>query len=139
MIMIDSYFDLNDFDQTIKTFLTEKYYYRITPTWTKYGDIFLEKNEVELQDGIFRFGSSDKEKFYSVSGTRQDTSFDSNGVYVSLKLQLDPENKIFKRTVFSFMDMLAQIGGVFGIVQSIMVLLLGVYAERMLIYSVLSK
>ena len=59
--------------------------------------------------------------------------------YIVTYFMVDSEVTTYRRTVFSFLDMFAQIGGVYQVVSSIMFLFLGFYAERMMYYCVLRK
>lgn len=139
IVMIDSYFDLHNFTQPIGSFLTEKYYYYCVPGTIKYTDIFIKENKIELTDNFMQFGGPEAKKFYSVSDVKESWAYYGGPEYVYVKLQLDPETQLYKRTVYSLLDLVGQLGGVFGILSSVCTLVIGIYSERMLFHSIVKK
>lgn len=137
--MIDSYFNLRNFTQPIGSFLTEKYYYYCVPGTIKYTDIFIKENKLELTDNFLQLGGPVEKKFYSVSDVKESWAYYGGPEYVYVKLQLDPETQLYKRTVYSILDLIGQLGGVFGILSSVFTLIVGIYSENMLFHSIVKK
>lgn len=139
VVMINSYFDLESFDDPVKPYLTQEY------TWTLDGDyyqdtnIFLKENYIEAADDFFSFKPPEREKFYTVTKTTMDRYASGSNYYGYFYFNLDPETQMFKRSVLTILDLLAQVGGIFSIMQTTFTLLIGLYAERMIYFTVLSK
>ena len=117
--MIDSYFDLHNFERPVASFLTEKFYYYLNPGLIKYTDIYLKENKLELVDSFFQFSGPKKKTFYSVSSIKESTNMWEGLTYAYLTINLDPETQLYKRTVYSMLDLVGQIGGVFNVIQSL--------------------
>jgi hypothetical protein len=138
IVMLDKYFDLHNFDDPVGEFITEKFSYNALYYNTRTTDIFVSHNEIELMDSVFQYQSSEKEVFYSIAGEKTDT-YDNFGTYLRARIMPDPKRITYNRTVYSLMDMVAQLGGVFNVLRSVSYLILGYYAERMMYYWVLRK
>ena len=139
IIMVDKFFKADDFEDPIGSTITDKYYYRMLPGYTKQTQIYIKENRLELMDSFFQYESYDKHKYYSISGGTEDVQTFKDNSYIVTYFMLDSEVTTYRRTVFSFLDMFAQIGGVYQVVRSIMFLFIGFYAERMMYYCVLRK
>lgn len=139
IIMIDGYFDLNNFKTPIGHFLTEKFHYSIIPGFEKISSVYIKENKLELQDNYLQYSGAKKNTFYSVAESTDDLRATTDSEYVRVYLKLDPERRQYKRTVYSLLDLIAQLGGVFSVIQSIFTFILGMYADRVFFHSVLSK
>lgn len=137
--MIDSYFDTQSFKDPIKTFLTQKYWYSLEGGKRHRSDIFLKENNIDMFDDFIGLEGKDDANFYSVSDGEM-RKWDENGlIYGEWYFYLDPETRIFQRDVYTILDLLSQVGGIFSLLQSLCVVLVGLYAERMIYFTVLSK
>jgi hypothetical protein len=138
IVMLDRYFDLDNFDNPIGEFITEKYTYEVASDFTKKSFIYVKENEIELMDSFLQFGGPKKDKFYSISGQTVDLALYSEN-YIFTYLVLDSSITTYKRTVFSLLDAVAQLGGVFGVLNSALTAIIGYYAGKKLDYSILKK
>ena len=139
--IIDRFFDPTNFDQPIQAYFKDDFSYYLIPGIYKSAQIYIQENEVETSDNFFSLDSSKKDIFYATSKTRIDlrSSNDRDKILLKASLRLDQEVKTHKRTVFTIFDLLGQIGGIFGLMQSFWLLFVGIYSQRMLTYSVLKK
>jgi hypothetical protein len=80
--------------------------------------IFIRENNVELMDNFFQFQDYEKMKFYSISEERINFNRFNNNLLV-VSILADSQTVTHTRTVYSFFDMLAQIGGVYGVLSAI--------------------
>jgi hypothetical protein len=138
VVMLNHYFDLHNFEQPIQSFLTQKYIYDFVKDFTFSSMIFIRENNVELMDSFFQFQSYERKKFYSVSEERVNF-YIYDDTFLTIKIVPDSQTVTHSRTVYSFFDMLAQIGGVYGVLSAIFFLVLRFYAEQMMYYWVLRK
>jgi len=86
-----------------------------------------------------QFGSKEEEIFYSVSDVVRDQYPIENNLLMKTSIVLDPEMTEHTRTVYSIMDVIAQIGGIFSVVRALSLIILSFYAKRMMYYCVLRK
>ena len=49
------YLDFNDYETPVKSAINDKHYFRIIPGFQKVAYVYLQKNEVELKDGLYKF------------------------------------------------------------------------------------
>jgi len=140
--MIDSYFDESNLDQPVSHFLTEKYYYSLDFKHRKDIDIFIKENELNLKSSIFFQSSGVDKTFYSVSGDKYISRPIANAAQnfsMYFNIKLDQEMTKYTMHVYSFADVIAQVGGAssffFPIIQSVMIYI--VYKKYMI--SVLSR
>ncbi|CAI2378946.1 unnamed protein product [Moneuplotes crassus] len=139
VVMINSYFDLHSFDDPIKTYLTQEYYYTYQAGYFTQTNFYLKENNMDALDDYTLVGGKKKRKFYTVAKEKTDKYAYTSGDYAQIEFHLDPETEVFKRNVFTFMDLLANIGGIFSLLSSLAMLIVGFYAEKMLRYSIMAK
>jgi hypothetical protein len=131
--MLDKFFDLKNFDNPIGSYITEKYVYNVLDGFTRSSDIYIKQNNLELMDSVFQFKGHEKRKFYSIESEKIDL-YKFVTTYLRARILSSPQEVTYNRTVYSFLDMVAQLGGVFNVLRTISFLILGLYAERMMYY-----
>jgi len=132
--MLNRFFNMEDFEDPIGESITDKFYYTMIPGFTKQAQIYVKENHLELMDDFMQYGSAKEESFYSLTGGYVDLQSFRGDTYLNAFFLLDSEITTYKRTVFSLLDMLAQLGGVYQVVEAIVFVLLGFYSERMMYY-----
>jgi hypothetical protein len=138
LVMIDKYFDAESYDESVKQYITQDFKYSGISTFSKYVYISIKENELQLMDSVFQYGDHTKKTFYSISKERIDDSIFA-GSYFDVTIQMDSQKLIHERTVFSFFDMVAQLGGVYGVIAGILLYALGYYSEKMMYFSILRR
>jgi hypothetical protein len=133
VVMLNKYFELHNYDAPIQEYLTEYYSTDLAPGLLKRSYIFIKENAVRLMDNLFQFGSYKEHIFYSISQDRSDLA-QSASVFFEGYLILDAEKTTYERTVYSLFSVLAQIGGVFGVIRPLLYIFLSYYVERMMEY-----
>ena len=139
VVMIDSYFDLESFDKPIKNYLTQNYAYQMEEGFYRNVELFLKENQLDLSDDYKVIGSSESKKFYSIANGRGQNTVTTGDYYGEISFSLHTETQIYKRTVFTILDVLSQIGGIFSLLQSLCGVIVGIYAQKKLYFSVFSK
>jgi hypothetical protein len=136
IIMMNRFFELDNFDMPVQEFLTQEMTYEMVSSILKSDYIYLKENKVKLMDNFFQYGDHKEETFYSVSSNKVDFGY-NNYTYIQGFIGLDSETIEHKRTIYSFLDALAQIGGVYGVVGSSLAFVFGYYVDKMRDYWVI--
>jgi len=139
IVIIDSYFDLKSFEKPIKTYLTQQYHYRLKAGFYQNIELFIKENTIDALDDYKIIEGAKNGKFYSVADSSSSSTQLSTTTYAGVTIFLHPETQVYNRAVFTFMDVLAQLGGIFGLIQPVCALLVGFYAEKMLYHSIFNK
>lgn len=137
--MINSYFDLGSFDDPIKTYLTQKFYYTYEEGVFTQTEIFLKENRIDNLDDYTLIEGKHKKKFYAVGHEKSDKYNEDTTQFSRISLILDPETETFSREVFHVMDILGNIGGIFSLLRALAAIVVGVYASRLYTNSVIAK
>lgn len=78
--------------------------------------------------------------FYSVERTDFDFyNTPSSQSLLQLSIVADPNQDFYSRQVYSFLDLTGQVGGLYGIVDTIARILVGLISSRLFVLSILSK
>ena len=139
--LANSYFDFDDYDSPIKTYLDDRYKFPLTPDFRKSVTVYVKDNEVELKDNIFQYSpDGDEKKFVSVE--RVDQSFSNYNVNNSLLMSVtfikDYNYDAYERKVFTLLEVFGNLGGLFEVLGIVGGILVGSSAERFFNYSIIS-
>jgi len=138
-IMIDRYFDPQNYTHPVGKMMTDQFYYTMHPEMTKQTHVYIKENKLELMDSFFQYGETKKSNFYSISEGFEDYKPLEDNTYVATYFLMDKKVTTYKRTIYSLFDMLAQLGGVFNFLYTFLYVFLNYYSEKMLQYSILRK
>lgn len=137
--MIDSFFDLDNFDKPVQTYLTQKYFYYMVADRREDVEIYIKQNQIKrLDDYTYLKGVKDN-IFYTIKDQKQNSYDTGSLIYSSFSIYLDPEVQYYSRNVYTILDFFSQVGGIFSLLSSLCGLLIGFYSERMIYYTILSK
>ncbi|CAI2358830.1 unnamed protein product [Moneuplotes crassus] len=139
VVMINSYFDLGSFSNPIKTYLTHKHFYAFEHDYFLETNIYLKENTVSILDDYTMVEGKKGKVFYSVSDEKNDRHIGPTDDFSTIHILLDAEAVNYERNVYTFIDFVANLGGIFSLIQSFCGLVLGIYAEKALRHSVISK
>ncbi len=67
---VNTYFDFEDFEDPIKFFIEDAYFYPIMPGWCKHGFIYLRRSFTNLQDSFLPIFPSKNHTFFSIQRSR---------------------------------------------------------------------
>ncbi|CAI2360554.1 unnamed protein product [Moneuplotes crassus] len=139
VVMIDSYFDLENYTDPVQTYLDKKEYFLTLGTKTS-STITIKENNIETFDDYSLIKGKKDYKFYSVESERNSRIITPGDLRLAeATLQLDPGIQNNKRTVFNILDLLSGIGGLFSLIQSFAGVVVGIFAEKIFKHSVISK
>ena len=93
-----------------------------------------------LNDAFFQIGQTEQKEFYSVGGSRYDILDDSTNItYAFIRVRMDTREDTYERTVFSVFDFTGLIGGVFEIFEVTGNIIVGYFATKLFMFSMLSN
>ncbi|CAI2375893.1 unnamed protein product [Moneuplotes crassus] len=137
----NTYFDFEDYEDPVKTFIDDRFTYYIIPDFKKTINAYIQKNEAEVQDGFFTYTPDGEEiEFVGVDTVTQDIS--SLGIdeqIFAMKFAKDSRMKSYERSVFSFMEATGNMGGLFEIMEIAGGIFVGLFSGQMFFYSILPK
>ncbi|CAI2382796.1 unnamed protein product [Moneuplotes crassus] len=113
------------------------------PGYVKRDDLFIQKNEAEIQDSYFAYqpGGSKKEfvEIHRVDSRLAVQIDDVDNVIYKLLFVKDAETKSYERQVFSLLEVTGNIGGLFEILERTGGFLVALFSGRMFLFSILTK
>ena len=90
-------------------------------------------------DDYLQYGQSTQKTFYQVLNKKEQIDAEINGILASFYFRFDAEYNIYERRIYSFGEMLGQIGGLFQIIIFLGVMIVSVFPERLFISSIIRK
>ena len=100
----------------------------------------LENNQVSDLSSYIPFSDTKEYSFYSIGDQLNDVSaIDTSGEFISIKITLDNKYSVIQRNVFSFIDLVGQIGGINQIWVVFGTLIASIFTYRIYMESLLSK
>jgi hypothetical protein len=139
--MINSYFDFDDYQSPIKTYLEDMNILTLTPSQTQTAQFHIQHNTAELKESLVFNLNSKTEEFYSI-GKRLVVSDNfelRQRAYLNVYMKLSQETDLYERTVFTFFDMLGLLGGVFEILHSFGFITVSLISTKLFNNSILSQ
>lgn len=111
------------------------------PSFRKKSDLYVRQGQGETQDEFVQIFGETEYNFYSVANSRdQLVVLDaSDNEFMSVFIRLDAETEKYERRVYSFSDLLAQVGGLYSSIFFIGIILVGIFSERLFVSSILRK
>ena len=113
MSVVNQYFDFDDYDNPVNEFIDSQFYWDIAPGFRKKTDIFIRKNEAELEDDVVQIFTAKNFDFYQIVKSKESFELEdtSTGVIVDVFFRYDEDYDVYERRIYSFWDFLGQIGG----------------------------
>ena len=140
LIMINSYVDFDDYENVVKTFNDESFYYKLRKGFTREPEILLRENFVKLNDKFFQMGQTEHKEFYSTEKTKDDFDFDpDNNLYAKISIRMEAREDTYERTVFSVFDYTGLIGGVFEIFEVLGGFVVGYFTKNWFMFCIISS
>ena len=100
--------------------------------------IYLQQNEAVLHDDFFSIFSASNHKFFNVEKAIIDT-YNNPLQFVGVGLMLSPNKNNYSRSVFTIMGLIGNVGGVYGLLQSVWGVLVGLVSSQILMASVFRR
>ena len=111
------------------------------PDYEKQIKIYVQENEAELQDNWFNFHNEpEKKNFIGVQKTNVELlNNTSSNIVISAIFTKDYDYQSYERSVFSFLDLTGNLGGLFEIMEIIGGIIVGIFADKLFSYSIISS
>ena len=139
--ILSSYFDYNDYDNPIKTYLDDEDYIGLLPEYSKYLELRVKKNTANLYDNLF-YNYNPKTLAYYSAGDRLirtlPLNLTLNHHFVSY-IVLDRKSEEHERVVYTFIDMFGFLGGLFDFMYFFGLISIQFFTENMYFNSVFSR
>ena len=102
--------------------------------------IFWFKNNLaSLIDTFVQYGKSTEKYFYQIVNTKEQTILETNGQLASVYFRFDPQFSIYERRIYSFGELLGQIGGLFQIILMSGIIIVHIFPEKLFVSSIIKK
>ena len=135
----NKYMDFTDFDTPVKPYLDDRNYFYLDPTATKVWRVYLQQNEAITNDDYLKIKSASDTSFFSIEKkTIVDSSIYSSTL-INISLMLGPNKSTYSRTVFTIMDLFGNVGGIYGLLQSVWGILVGIVSTQIMLASVFRR
>jgi len=112
------------------------------PDYELTSNVYIRQNEAETQDGFFYYTPDGKQtKFIGVDRVEDKYSVftNSDNHIFSMAFFRDPLTQSYSRSVFSFLNLTGNIGGLFEVLQIGGSLVVGMFAGQMFLFSIVSS
>ena len=137
--IINSYFDLEDYDNPIKTYIQDGLEFFTLNGTTNNVRLYFQENDSQRQDDYFSVYPQPKEQKYTRL-VKFDNSL-SYGETNILKVSFLKSNQkqSIERSVFTILDLFGLLGGIFEVFSISAGLLVAIFSDRLLNYTILSN
>ena len=130
--------DFTDFNTPVKTYIDDRSFFYLNPSATKLWRVYLQQNEAITNDDYLKIQSASKLNFFSIEKTIVDFSYPSEKL-INISVLLGPNKNTYSRSVFSIMDLFGNVGGVYGHLQSVWGILVGIVSTQIMLASVFRR
>lgn len=140
MAVVNSYFDFDNYPTPVQTFVDDRLNYTLHPNIKKTATVYIQKNTIELKDSFFRYSPQGKSSsFVNIEKTELDfDELDSDKIIMKVRFEKDYDYKSYERQVYSILNLFGDLGGVFGIFSLAGSIFVGIFADRLFNYSLIS-
>ena len=142
IVVVSSYFDFEDYENPIHYYLQDMNLFNLVPSFGLQVQYQVRQNQGTMNDDYFlgSQGILNEVNFYSIDKKSASySSIDFNNAYLQAYITLDPQVDQYQRTVYSFLDMLGFIGGIFELLKTFGYLLVSYFIKKQYYSSIISK
>ena len=137
--MVNSYYDLNDYENPIHSFIEDRLYFRGINGFLNDVRLYFQNNQVEAQDEYLSIIPQPKrDSFISLSEVENSISINENEVTKFWFVKSNQETTI-ERSVFTFLDLLGNLGGIFEVLSVLGSIFVTTFSKKLFQYSILSS
>ena len=113
--MTRSYFDFDDFENPVKTFLSDSDNHYLLPNATTWVEYFLQENTALTSDNLFYSEPFKETKFYDIATEKVKTinNIVSGGAILLISIGPYPKTIQYERTVYWLLDLFGYLGGLY--------------------------
>eukprot|EP00347_Sterkiella_histriomuscorum_P014560 403360411 len=113
---VNAYFDYTDFDKPVKKFIDDRFYLPLKHIHKKIANVFIKRSYTVLYDSLNPLDKPKNLTFVKVDNIQQleselDWQYPGN---LQVNIRLDPEFDIYSRQIYSFYNLMFQLGGTYN-------------------------
>ena len=139
VFIVNTYFDQDDYTNPIKTYIEDGLEYRGLNSYRSDAKYYFQENDIEMLDNYFSLLPSPTQKsFFRLANSNNLLSFSTSEI-MHISFLKSNQKQTFVRSVFTFLDLLGVLGGIFGILSMFGGFFVSIFADKMLNYSILSS
>ena len=139
LVIKNQYFDYTNLDNPVQTFFASSHSSRISLTTEKRVQFYVRKSQYELKEGWHSLGQSKIGEFYSIDRKEVDSTQTSTYLMYWADFVLDPLINEYERKSLTLFEAFGTIGGIFEILNIIIAIFTGIYAQYSFRYSLLKS
>ena len=136
--ILNSYVDFEDYENVIKTYIDERFIFRVDPGVYKESILYLRNNHVKLADELIQLGTTRDLQFYNIETSNNDFYTIDTDIYLSVYMRMEAREDTYERTVFSLFDLTGLVGGVFEILEVTGGIFVSFFAHKLFMFSMLN-
>lgn len=140
--LVNTYFDFDDYDEPVKTYLDDKSTFKFVSGYTKFVTLYAQQRSAEYKDSyIDVLSDPEEQEFVGVETITQDFDLESNNqdTLFEIYIRLDENQQDYSREVYSFLDVTGDLGGVFEILCIAAGFIVAYFSNPRFYYSILSN
>eukprot|EP00347_Sterkiella_histriomuscorum_P007363 403349230 len=137
---VNQYFDFDDFDNPIKQYIDDRYYIPIEPAIQKSIELFIKRSKTKQNDNYIPFSPQVDQEFASVENIQPFTAKSDYGgreCFARVALGIDLQYDIYSRQVYTFADLLSDMGGIYSSLFAFGALIVGLFSENLFYYQII--
>ncbi|CDW89821.1 UNKNOWN [Stylonychia lemnae] len=140
---INTYFDFNDYDSkdVIKKFIDDSFFLELEAQKIKKSNIYIQLQQAETQDSYLQFGQFNALEFHQISNQRSydDGYSDLEGYIAAVYMRFDNKYDRYSRKIYSILEFLGDIGGLYRSLFTIGFLIVGQIASHLFFSDLMHK
>eukprot|EP00347_Sterkiella_histriomuscorum_P014903 403359074 len=137
---VNQYFDFDDFENPIKQYIDDRYYIPIEPAIQKSIEIYIKRSKTKQNDNYIPFSPQVDQEFASVENIQPYTAKSDYGgteCFARVTLGIDLQYDIYSRQVYTFADLLSDMGGIYSSLFAFGALIVGLFSENLFYYQII--
>ena len=131
------YFDFDDYDDPVKAYVTDRESYKPPTSFHKRVTLFLRKNEYSLHDDLVQYRDHQEGSFYSIGSKEVDIEELTDDTVMTIQIVQDSVVDQYQRSVFTFMEMIGQLGGLYEVLTLLASFLISGIVQKFFTMSIL--
>ena len=133
------YFDFDDYDTPVKSYLVGSENYKILKSLQKHITLYLRRNEYALNDDLIQYRDQQTGSFYSIDRQKMDLEEIKDDTVVTIQIVQDPMVDQYERNIFTFLEMTGQLGGLYEVLTVLASFLISGIAQKLFTLSILKN
>ncbi|CDW87303.1 UNKNOWN [Stylonychia lemnae] len=138
---VNTFFDQNNFNEEkqFKKFVDDSLFFHLESQRIKKANFYIQLQEANMQDDYIQFGQAHNYKFFHVENIRtyDDSYTEEDGNVVTVYLRLDNHYDVYQRKIYSILELLAELGGLYRSLFTIGLLFIGLIAQKLFLIDIM--